>query len=249
MNTVANVEYDGQRWPLANGGMLPFGRFHQLSLRIADPAVSNHAGIIFVDGGCWVRLDSRNHGMTVSSTDGEVVLSHRRSAVSEMRPLPIGTSYLSILGSLQNRPHRIIVHSRAPQSAAAPVGQGQDSPTRTVVRELLRTSDRRLLAALDEDKLLTHGVASPGTAREVSQRLGITVDRAQRAIAALRARLTQLGVQGMLGDSPTESAEGQNLVGALGNLAYAYGWVLPEDLDLLPASVGSPPAATAATSR
>jgi hypothetical protein len=112
---------------------------------------------------------------------------------------------------------------------------GQD-PTE-VIRDELTPEELVLLAALDEPLLETGGVGRPHNTKGVATRLDRTRRQVEHHLADLRLKLTGLGVSGLMRDemiAPGDLPGGENYVEKLGMLAYAHGWVLTEDRDLLP---------------
>jgi hypothetical protein len=241
---TAQVSFGTRSWTLREGGLLAYGRGDDRHVRIPDPRVSSRAGLLFMQARCvWVRHDSFSHGLLINEPGvaPQVVPKRRPGTPASARPLLSPVCELELVGRAGAL--RLRVRQRGPLGpplAAADEATPSADPTEALRGEMT-PNELRTLAALCEGLLRSGGIGDPVETGEVAARLGLSKKAAHHRLTRLRSKLSELGVDGLQsaslgvddGDDPPAGGQPANYVAHLGRLAYANGWVLDTDLDLL----------------
>ncbi len=241
---AALIRLGNQRWSLAPGAQLSFGRGQDRDIRLArepeDDYVSRRAGVLIGLGdGVLIRNSSHTQSLLLQAFPGPELVVAPQSAVATLPhdylrlviPGRHGARYVIAIDTRGMNPSREVPPDPV-AAPAIPVGR----PTKAGAGRIT-PRERRFLAALCEPVLTLAGpAAAPATYRQIAERLGTTQATAKSCLDQLRARLSDVdGIPGLRSDEDADDP-GHSYLPALAAWAVHSGAVTDDTLDLLDAA-------------
>jgi hypothetical protein len=223
----AIVTLGGRRWDLPEGRSLRIGRQSTCDVKIgaADPGpedlgVSRLAATVsHAQGRVWIRNESTSQPVRIRPDQGgDYVLDRRGDMIS------LGDLWLEVVLDGQIRRYTVVVEVPASDRAGE---RADDQPTASPSTQAslpLTPRERHLLTAVCEPLLVSGGSRRPASYREAASRLGLSDHTVRNQLDAMRSRLGDLGIPGMLGPDAKDE---------LARYAVRSGSITPADLDHL----------------
>lgn len=218
-NQDAQIRLGNQRWSLAPGQALTFGRGRDRDIRFAhepeDDYVSRQAGALeALFDGVLVRNNSRTQSLVLRPFPGSEIVIAPQGVVGTM---PHDRLQLVVPGRHGARYVLMIDTRRKPPSQASATDDDTGSvmvsrtvkPTRSGAAKIT-SRELRMLSALCEPLLIFAGPAAvPATYRQIALRLDVTGASVKNCLALLRARLSdEDGIPGLRANEEDDENEG-----------------------------------------